>query len=333
MIASEPAPPVAAALEQRTPRFGVRVPPAGAPVPFRVLISTRWLYAGALAFSAALLGVMKVPLRLRLPSLLGGSSVLGLIALVLASFEARRPKFERITLPIADLPRALDGFTIIQLTDLHLGSRATIQNFRRALTWVRTRQPDLIVFTGDFISFHDQIALLQAELPPLCAPYGVYAIFGNHDYWTKIEQIAEILQARGITLLRNEQRRIQVGDATLMLVGLDCIWEERHDLEVALANIPPHTPTIVLAHEPDIADEVAPYAPMLQLSGHTHAGHIAMPGLGPLFLPRHGFRYFRGLQRVGQMWLYVSRGLGGYPLRLGCPPEVTEITLVREQQT
>jgi hypothetical protein len=82
---------------------------------------------------------------------------------------------------------------------------------------------------------------------------------------------------------------------------------------------------------PFAADEIAPYGAALQLSGHTHAGHFALPWLGPAFLPRHGFNYFRGLLRVGSMWVYVSRGFGGFPLRLGCPPEATLFTLRKSE--
>jgi predicted MPP superfamily phosphohydrolase len=113
----------------------------------------------------------------------------------------------------------------------------------------------------------------------------------------------------------------------LSIVGIDCVWEAQHNVEQAFNDHSLALATIVLAHEPDIADEVARYNPLLQLSGHTHGGHFALPILGPAFLPRHGFRYFRGIQRVGDMWLYVSRGVGGFPLRLGSTPEVTIFTL------
>jgi uncharacterized protein len=168
---------------------------------------------------------------------------------------------------------------------------------------------------------------LRDHLRGIHAPYGVFAILGNHDYWTDVGLIERILREYGIDLLRNERRWFEIGDATLCLVGVDCVWENLHDLERALGDLPANATTIVLAHEPDIADEVAVSGAVLQLSGHTHAGHFTLPWLGPAFLPRHGFRYYRGLQQIGNMWLYVSRGLGGYPLRLGCPPEVTEFTL------
>lgn len=311
----------------RLNNYGLRRPPRGTPVRFRVLVSTRWLWAGALALTTALLSTARLPGHRRWPLLLGGGGALGLAALLGAVTQARRLRYERVTIPVPGLPAALDGVTIVQLSDLHLGSLFTLENAQRAVAWTQRRQPDLVVLTGDFVSVSEEIQLLPQALDGLSAPHGVYAILGNHDYWTEVPRLVTALQAQGIDVLRNEQRLITIGGARLALVGLDCIWVGRHDLQLALSARPSATPTIVLAHEPDIADDVAPYGVALQLSGHTHAGHFAAPGLGPLFLPRHGLHYFRGLQRVGGMWLYVSRGLGGIPLRLGAPPEVTEFTL------
>lgn len=308
-------------------KYGLRVPRDGTTATFRVLVSTRWLWAGALTLITALLTTIRLPWRRRLPLLIGGAGGLGLATVAWGIAQAKRLRHEQVTIPVAGLPAALDGLTIVQLSDLHLGSPFTLDNVRRAVAWVQQRQPDLVVLTGDFVSTTEQIALLPEALHGLHAPYGVYGILGNHDYWTQVPLLAQALRANGVDLLRNEQRLLTIGGARLALVGLDCVWEDQHDLARALDGIAPGTPTIMLAHEPDIADLVAPYGVALQLSGHTHAGHIAAPGLGPLFLPRHGFRYFRGLQRVGGMWLYVSRGLGGIPLRLGSPLEVTEFTL------
>ena len=308
------------------PRFGWRVPQDGSPAPFRVLINTRWLGVGLAALAMFGATLARIPRHRWLPLVLS-SGLAGLAMLGTAIVQARQLIFERVTIPIADLPRALDGFTIIQLSDLHLGAPFTVANLQRAVAWTRRQQPDLVALTGDFINYIDDVPLLHECLQGISARHGVYAILGNHDYWTDIAIVEQALARHGIELLRNEQRRIDVGGSRLYLVGVDCVWEARHDLDLALSSIPADAPVVVLAHEPDIADEIAPYGAALQLSGHTHAGHMALPGLGPLFLPRHGFRYFQGLQRIGRMWLYVSRGLGGVPLRLGCPPEATMLTL------
>jgi hypothetical protein len=307
-------------------RFGIRVPKDGSRVPFRVLISVRWLWMAGTALIALLALGMQMPRRLRWPGI-ASAGLTSIAALVQAVMQARTLVLERVTIPMTDVPQPLDGFTIVQLSDFHLGTPFSVAHLRQAIRWVHQRQPNLVVLTGDFVNDTREIPLLRECLSGLTARYGVYAILGNHDYWTDILAVEQALAQQGITLLRNERRRIEVAGTHLYLVGIDCVWEAQHDLELALDTIPTGATVVVLAHEPDIADEVAPYGVSLQLSGHTHAGHIALPWLGPLFLPRHGFRYVRGLQRVGGMWLYVSRGLGGLPFRLGCPPEVTELTL------
>ncbi|HEX6290756.1 MAG TPA: metallophosphoesterase [Herpetosiphonaceae bacterium] len=312
---------------EHEPRFGWRIPTDGKPASFRVLINLRWLWAACLAALGLLAALSRIPRGRRLPLLLAGGVIPGAAALIVAVAQARQLIFERITVPVAGLPPALDGFTIVQLSDFHLGAAFTVANLRRAVAWTRQRQADLVVLTGDFVNDSHDVPLLHECLQGIEARYGVYAILGNHDYWTNSGAVERALTDHGIELLRNERRRIDIGGASLYLVGVDCVWEDQHDLELALSRIPVDATVVVLAHEPDIADEIAPYGPALQLSGHTHAGHFAVPLLGPLFLPRHGFRYFRGLQRVGPMWLYVSRGLGGLPFRLGCPPEATELTL------
>jgi uncharacterized protein len=307
-------------------RFGIRAPDNGAPVPFRVLISTRWLWATSITGMAALATLCMIPRHLRFPTLLG-SSTMGMGVLGAAILQSRRLTVERIELPVLGLSVAFDGFNIVQISDLHMGRPFAVRNLRRAVDWVQHQNPDLLVFTGDFAHYTNAIPLLHTELRGIRARHGVYAVLGNHDYWTSVTALEQALTECGIDLLRNERRCIYVDGASLWLAGIDSVWEARHELQAALDDLPSDAPAIVLAHEPDIADEVASYGIAVQLSGHTHAGHIMLPGLGPLVLPRHGFRYIRGLHRVGPMWLYVSRGLSGIPLRLGCSPEVTSITL------
>ncbi len=304
-------------------RFGMRIPDNGAPVPFRVLVSTRWLWATSTISVTALIALCMIPRHLRFPTLLGGGTM-GMGILSTAILQSRRLTIEQIELPVPGLPAAFDGFNIAQISDLHMGRPFAVKNLRRAVKWVQQQSPDLLVFTGDFAHYTHAIPLLRTELRGIKARHGTYAVLGNHDYWTSVTALEQVLTECGIDLLRNERRCICVSGAALWLAGIDSVWEARHDLQATLGDLPSDAPAIVLAHEPDIADEVASYDVAVQLSGHTHAGHIAFPGLGPFFLPRHGFRYVRGLHRVGSMWLYVSRGLSGIPLRLGCPPEVTK---------
>lgn len=313
------------------PRFGLRVPADGAPVPYRVLVSTSWLWAGLAAMLAAGVAAVREP-RKRVPQVFGGIIVAGCAAIGIAVGEASRLSLQRVSIPVPNLPSGLDGLTVLQLSDLHLGWPFTAGHLRRAMGWVAEVRPQVIVLTGDFIHQDHDMTLLRQGLAGIRAPYGVYAVLGNHDYWIDVAAIEQVFQAYGVVLLRNERRVLDVDGAQLCIVGIDCVWEALHDVAAALNDLPAGATTIVLAHEPDIADEVAEHPVTLQLSGHTHAGHFALPGLGPAFLPRHGTRYFRGLQRVGRMWLYVSRGLGGFPFRIGCLPEATALTLISRDE-
>lgn len=309
-----------------------RHPRPGEEFHFELLVSMRWtaLALAALTSLAATLAVLPHPRRLRmLNGLLLAGLGSGLVALVEGMRGAAFPTVQRVELPIDDLPPALDGLTIGQLTDLHLGVPLTHQSVRRAVEAMRAAAPDILALTGDYISFSRHLPELHGALRGLAARHGLYAVFGNHDHWTELEAIAEVFHELGITLLVNQHVVIEHGGARLAIAGVDDVWDGRPDLGAALQGAPEHAPIILLAHAPDYADIAAASPVAVQLAGHTHAGHIRLPWLGPMFLPRHGLRYHRGLHRVGRMWLYVSHGLGGWPIRIGSRAEATIFTLRR----
>jgi hypothetical protein len=213
------------------------------------------------------------------------------------------------------------------MSDLHLDFPYTLANTRWAVQRMAEEEPELIVLTGDFVSFSRAIALLPDLLRPLYAPLGVYAVPGNHDHWEGIDAIRNALLSVGIPLLMNENRHLSWQGGDVWLAGVDDAWYGQPDLDVALAGIPDTACTILLSHSPDYADTAAHRSIALQLSGHTHGGHLHMPVLGWFCVPYHGIRYISGTETVGSMKLYVTRGLGGLPLRMNCPPEATIITL------
>ena len=188
-------------------------------------------------------------------------------------------------------------------------------------------RPDLILFTGDFVTKSVPRDRLRATIGQLHAPLGVWAVWGNHDYWFDIDELRTALQAFPITVLENQHVALTRGHDTLYLAGTDDLWEGQSNLDQALAGIPPNAPVILLAHEPDLAGAAARRGIRLQLSGHAHGGHIALPWLGALFLPRYARQWARDLHRINGMWLYVNRGLGGYLFRLGARTEITLIEL------
>jgi uncharacterized protein len=203
---------------------------------------------------------------------------------------------------------------------------------QKAVTLANGLQPDLIVLTGDYVlESEESIFELAPALAALNARYGIFTVLGNHDLWTNAKTVRRGLQQAGLPVLINEGVSLSVGPAELYLAGLDDGWSGQPDLKPALAQLPPDTPAILLAHEPDLADTFALDGRIsLQLSGHSHGGQVRLPGLGAPVLPYLGQKYDQGLYQVGSMWLYTNRGigLGPAPIRFNCPPEITEITLV-----
>lgn len=241
--------------------------------------------------------------------------------------EPRRPVLERVTVRIPTLPPALDGLRLGCLSDMHLDFPHTLANTRWAVQRMAEEEPDLIALTGDFVSFSRAISLLPNLLRSLYAPLGVYAVPGNHDHWEGVEDIRRALQSVGIPMLINENRPMQWHGADFWLAGVDDAWYGQPDLDTALADIPDNACTFLLSHSPDYADIASHHHIAFQLSGHTHGGHLHLPLLGWFCVPYHGIRYISGLETVGTMKLYVTRGLGGLPMRMNCPPEATIITL------
>ena len=245
---------------------------------------------------------------------------------------------ERVTVRVPGLPPALDGLTVAHLSDLHWGPYTGQPEIRTAVEKANAFAADLIVLTGDYVlQSAGYAAPCAQELAALRAPLGVFAIPGNHDYWTDIDVVTAQLRATRLTLLRNSSHRLEVGGAPLWLAGVDDVWEQHHDLDAALAGVPLGEPILLLVHEPDFADQAAqsPHCVFLQLSGHSHGGQVNLPFYGPPILPWLGRKYPAGLQTVAgsTLQVYTSRGVGviAPPLRFNCRPEVTLLTLAGAQ--
>ncbi|MGI9102921.1 MAG: metallophosphoesterase [Terriglobales bacterium] len=245
---------------------------------------------------------------------------------------------ESVRFDLARLGAGLDGFRIAQISDLHYGPYTGEREIRAAMDAAHAAEPDIIVLTGDFVTatwlFHyghrspAAMAPCAELLSEIHCPGGVYAILGNHDWGVGAETVAGYLREAGIRVLRNEAIPIERGGARLWLAGTDDALFRAADLDRALAGIPAGEPVILLAHEPDFADQAARYPVDIQLSGHAHGGQIVIPGV-PGYLPPLGRKYPRGLYRIGNLRLYSNRGIGvsGAPVRFGATPEVTVVEL------
>jgi len=257
--------------------------------------------------------------------------------------ESNDPHIVRREISLKRLPRSFDGFTIAHLSDFHYEHRFSVVPIQKAVEIVNGLRPDLIVLTGDFVTVpifeQERFLRKSAETAMPCAALlsrlqaPKYAILGNHDAMANPPLIVHTLQDHGIPVLRNRCLPIEHGNSRIWLAGIDDLLRGEPRLDLALQGIPPGEVTILLAHEPDFADQAALFPIDLQLSGHSHGGQIWIPVIGAPWLPTMSRKYPRGLYRVKDLMLYTNMGIGTIraPIRLNCPPEVTLITLRSEQ--
>lgn len=235
---------------------------------------------------------------------------------------------EEVPIRLEKLPPALDGFTITQLSDLHIGLFVGDPEMESAVALVARTRPDVITLTGDLldndVAFAPQLARFVRRLGEI-AP--VYAIPGNHDHYAGVQATLRHLREGGANVLFNSHAR--VGEGRIVLAGVDDVWGRRRgrgpDLKRALYGAG-DGPRILLCHNPVFFPEASPEVD-LQLSGHTHGGQFN-PGVRPadLVLP---FGYVAGRYTRDASQLYVNRGFGtaGPPARLGSAPEITKLVL------
>jgi uncharacterized protein len=252
--------------------------------------------------------------------------------------EPNRPRIIRRDYVLPRWPERMDGFTIALLSDFHYDPYFSVHPLRAAIPLVNGLRPDLIVLTGDFVSapaFGDEAKGASAAEPcarllrQMTAPHGLWAVLGNHDLDTDPVLVTRALQTEGIEVLVNRSVTIERDGARVWLAGVDDVIYGSADLTKTLHNIPASEAVVLLAHEPDFADEACRFPIDLQLSGHSHGGQVRIPLLPPLYLPEMAKKYVWGSYRVGGLSLYTNAGLGtvNVPVRLNCSPEITLLTL------
>ena len=239
---------------------------------------------------------------------------------------------ERIRL--SRLPKAFDGFRVVQLSDIHHGPFSSREQIERAVDTANRLQPDIIALTGDYISKERHYAASCAEmLGRLKARYGVYAVLGNHDHWTDAALITDLFRAEGITVLINEGMHFEKNGESIWLAGVDDTMVGLEDLSLALAGARDDEMKLLLAHNPIILRRAARVSVDLVLSGHTHGGQVAIRGERSTVRGARK-RLLKGLGRLSNTQIYVNRGLGTVvlPIRYGCPPEISLLELRSEPQ-
>ena len=260
----------------------------------------------------------------------------GVSPLLWAAFvEPFRPIVERVSVRLRDLPPAFDGLRVALLSDIHLQTGFDTDQLAPALAHLEREQPDLVLLLGDYVDGRlankvSYIARCAEAFASVRAPLGTFAIFGNHDYpEPPADPDSGPWRAAHIRPLHGEAVELWRGSDRLFLVGLRSLLSRPAYPKEIMHPLPPDACRIVLWHEGDWAPQTAALGASLQVSGHTHGGQVRMPFFGPPFLPRAGRLFISGLYRVGEMPLYVTRGVGllAPRVRFNCPPEVTILTL------
>jgi uncharacterized protein len=269
-------------------------------------------------------------------------SAIGVMALtpvitLVGFFMARRvAPVVNVDVPLVDLPAPLLGFTIAQISDLHIGPTIKRNFVESIVERVNRLGADMVAITGDVVdgSVRD-LAPHTEPLARLESRHGTYVVTGNHEYYSGAHAWIRELRRMGTTVLLNEHVVLDHDGAKLTVAGVTDYSahhfdpSHRSDPLAAAKGAPVDTPKILLAHQPRSAAAAAQAGYQLQLSGHTHGGQFWPWNL----FVRLQQPFTAGLKRLGRMWIYVSRGTGywGPPMRFGVPSEITLIRLVRSQ--
>ncbi|MGV8123377.1 MAG: metallophosphoesterase [Candidatus Xenobiia bacterium LiM19] len=246
--------------------------------------------------------------------------------------EPFHPQVSRTTLRWRNLPAELRGMTFVHLTDIHHSKVVSCAYIRKCVDTANELRPDFVFLTGDYVTHLPQyIKPCIEELSRLKAASGVFAVPGNHDYWTDIDLLSKCMHDAGITLLINQHVTVNMRGVDIAVVGLDDLWAGMPGIRKALAGIPPTTRKVLLMHNPDLFEELTQEKIEIILAGHTHGGQVCLPFLGSLVTPsRFGSRYSRGLFTIDETQMYVNRGIGMVvpAVRFLCPPEIAHFTVL-----
>jgi predicted MPP superfamily phosphohydrolase len=246
----------------------------------------------------------------------------------------RRARVRHVDVPIPDLPAPLHGFSIAQISDVHVGATIKREYLDGIVDAVNALGPDMIAVTGDLVdgSVHN-LAPHTAPLARLTARHGAFFVTGNHEYYSGAHAWIDEVRRLGLAVLMNEHVVLEHEGEAVVVAGVTDYSAHhfdpahRSDPAAAIAGAPGDAAVrVLLAHQPRSAFAAAPAGFDLQLSGHTHGGQI-FPWM---FLVRLQQPFTAGLHRLGRLWVYISRGTGywGPPKRLGAPSEITYLRLV-----
>jgi uncharacterized protein len=267
------------------------------------------------------------------------AGTIGLAAFYPIEISRHALQVEKHDIFLERLPDSFRRMKIVQISDIHFEEFDEEFFVQHVVEVVNRLRPDMVLLTGDFVSYgpfslsygrrHAQPCaevLQKIECPQR------YAILGNHDCVVGGPLVTDALASHGIPVLENRAIPLERDGKRLWIVGLGSATcgQSRPEIGIPKHAIRDQEAILLMAHEPDILPEIAKYGVDFMLSGHTHGGQIRLPLVTPLFLPPFGRHYVEGRFTLGRTQLYVNRGIGAVtiPVRLNCPPEVTQFTLI-----
>lgn len=257
--------------------------------------------------------------------------ILGVFLIGLAQ-ALKGPQVKYVKVPIKSLPKAFEGFRIVQISDLHIGPTIRSSYVQKVVKTVNAQSPALIALTGDITDGSPtELSSIARELSQMQSTYGRYFVTGNHEYYWDAPAWIKFHEEAGTRVLMNESEIIDIEGAHLAILGVPDVTGHQFvsshvsNPNLAAKGVPTETIKILLAHQPVSYKTAHAAGVHLQLSGHTHSGQFFPWNL----MIRFFHDYYRGLNRFNEMWIYVNPGTGywGPPLRAAVSSEITVLDL------
>ncbi|MBQ2644659.1 metallophosphoesterase [bacterium] len=224
----------------------------------------------------------------------------------------------------------LKGIKVVLAGDFHVKPYQA-KRLDYIINKINAQNPDIVLLVGDYINMHSDymsypIIKIAEKLSKIYSKAGIYTVLGNHDYYKEGQKIKQALTEKGITVLENRCRKIEIGDKEFYVAGIEDLTTGFPNVERALRNA--KKPTILLSHQPDIFPKLPKDRINITLAGHTHGGQVVIPFIGPLIVPsKYGTKYASGYFEENGNKMIVTKGIGTsiLPIRFNCAPEIVVI--------
>ncbi len=260
---------------------------------------------------------------------------IGVLVILLGVYSLMEPfwiQLVRLDITHPDIPDQFEGFSMVFLTDIHHGPFFSQKRVARLVKRINALEPDAVLLGGDNVHRKDTRHLFSfySEMSGLNAEYGIYGAMGNHDYWMSEELSVQLMEKSNIKLLRNSGIWIEKGTDKFFLGGIDDLMAGHPDVQTTIHNIHDRDFTMLISHNPDVAEGHSTEGVDWILSGHTHGGQVTLFGLwAPVVSSSYGQKYRTGLVQKGKTSVFVSNGVGTItpPVRFFARPQIILITL------